>query len=444
MTLSVKSEFINPHMSPEELAITSLGQAQHRSPLKLSNTPGDGVGDFVSEKTRVLAEARFVGRPPDPAVAFEAAGPRERIYFDPAATRAAVVTCGGLCPGLNNVIRGLYYELAANYGVPEVLGIRYGYRGLTPDGEPPRALSGDVVEEIHKSGGTILGTSRGHQDPKTMVDFLVDHQINVLFCVGGDGTQRGAHLIAGEALERKAPISVIGIPKTIDNDIPFVEPSFGYSTALEKAMEHVTGAHNEACAVPNGVGLVKLMGRHAGFIAAGATIASSQVNFTLVPEISFHLDGPNGLLEKVRRRLEKRRHAVVVVAEGAGQHLLPDSEVPCDASGNRGLVDIGPILKQRLCCHFDELGVPLHLKYFDPSYHIRSARANCTDAILCNKLACRAVHAAMAGKTDMLVGLRHDYFIHVPLPLVAHNEKRLDPESDLWMGVLAATGQEKW
>ena len=374
-----------------------------------------------------------------------APGPRQHLFFDPTKTTAAVVTCGGLCPGLNNVIRGLFYELQANYGVPEILGIRYGYQGLNPTvGEPPMVLEPHRVEEIHKSGGTILGSSRGDQPPEVMVDFLIERGINMLFCVGGDGTQCGAHVLAQEALRRQAPIAVVGIPKTIDNDIAYVDRSFGFDTAVEKALEHITGAHAEANGVPYGVGLVKLMGRHAGFIAAQATLASGQVNFTLIPEVPFHMEGEDGFLEKLHRRLKKRHHALVVVAEGAGQHLLPESLVKYDASGNRRLGNIGIFLKECITTHLAERGIDTKVKYFDPSYHIRSVEANPSDSLLCYKLARRAVHAAMAGKTDMLIGLRHDRFIHVPLPLVTQSDKSVDPESDLWMGVLASTAQEKW
>ena len=429
----------------DDLLVTHLGERRHPSPLPLSIVTGDGVGDFVPDDMRVLYDIRFPGgrRPSD--LAFELAGPRQHLFFDPPQTRAAVVTCGGLCPGINNVIRTLFFELTENYGVREVLGIRFGMEGLNPQsGEPHLNLTKEMVAGIHQLGGTIIGTSRGPQDPNTIVRFLEDGKIDILFCVGGDGTQRAAHEIAAEVARRKLPIAVVGIPKTIDNDIRYCRRSFGFATAVAEAETVVHRAHTEAIGVRNGVGLVKLMGREAGFIAAGATIASGDVNFTLIPELPFELDGPKGLLAKLERRLAARQHAVIVVAEGAGQDLIPNLKEEYDASGNRKLGDIGALLKQRITDHFEHRNLPIQVRYFDPSYHIRSCPANAIDSLLCEQFARHAVHAAMAGKTDVLVGLSHGELIHVPLPASIGEKKRLSPEDEWWTTVLAITGQEKW
>jgi 6-phosphofructokinase 1 len=433
-------------LTPADLAVATLGPCRHHSPLRLSTVEGDGIGNFVPDDTRVLCNIEHrVSQPGAGELSFERAGARQWLFFDPPRTKAAIVTCGGLCPGMNNIIRGAYFELHSNYGVPEVLGIRYGFEGLNPRaGHTPQRLSGEFVEQIAHVGGTVLGTSRGAQDVGTMVDTLARERIDILLCIGGDGTQRGAHAIAEEARRRGLPISVVGIPKTIDNDIAFVSRSFGFDTAIATATQHILGAHNEAIGVRNGIGLVKLMGRQAGFIAATATIASAQVNFCLVPEVPFELAGEQGFLTRLHRRLLARGHAVVVVAEGAGQHLLGCTPQEFDASGNPKLGDIGTFLKERIKRYLEEVRVPTSIKYFDPSYHVRSMAANCQDSVLCNRLAARAVHAAMAGKTDVLVGLAHDTFIHVPLPAVTGSQKRISPESDLWMDVLAATAQEKW
>ena len=436
----------DPCPDPEGVIVQNLGKNNFRSPLGLSNTVGDGLADYVPEGARVLFDVDLMPGETKPAsdVSFERAGAREMLHFDPAKSKAAIVTCGGLCPGLNTVIRSAYYQFHANYGVPEVFGIRYGYQGLNPkQGKPPLRLTGDMVCDIHEMGGSFLGSSRGPQDPKTMVEFLMHLGVNVILCVGGDGTQRGAHALALEALNRKVPLSVIGIPKTIDNDISYVSQSFGFNTALEKAKEHITGAHNEARGAPNAIGLVKLMGRHAGFIAAGATIASGHVNFTLIPEIPFELEGERGLLAALERRLKAREHAVIVVAEGAGQHLL-EAEPIFDKSGNMKLQDIGLFLKEKISAHMQSRGIDASLKYFDPSYHIRSVPANCADSLLCDRLAARGVHAGMAGKTDLLIGMVNGQFVHVPLPTVIGQSKRVSPESDLWLGVLSTTGQTRW
>ena len=432
-------------VSQSDLRVATLGPCRYQSPLPMSTEPDDGVGDFVRDDERVLGEIRFrVGDTP-PDAAFERAGARKQIFFNPPETRAAVVTCGGLCPGLNNVIRTLFFELRVNYGIQEVVGIRYGYQGLAPDAaEPPLVLSGEMVDDIHHKGGTLLGTSRGGHGPAAMVDFLARSKIDMLFCVGGDGTQRGAHNLAEEIARRKLPISIVGVPKTIDNDIKYCERSFGFFTAVAEAETVIARAHNEAISALSGVGLVKLMGREAGFIAAGATIASGEVNFTLVPEVPFSLRGDDGLLAKLERRLAARQHAVIVVAEGAGQDLLPDHVEGYDASGNRQLGDIGTLLKREITDHFTKRKLPIDVKYFDPSYHIRSCPANTVDSLLCEQLARNAAHAAMAGKTDVLVGLMHMEFVHVPLGLSVGQTKQLSPESDWWTAVMAITGQDKW
>ncbi len=426
----------------DQLKVSSLGECRYASPLALSTTRGDGISDFTPDDARLLYRADFSGAElPDASLAFEKAGPRQRIFFNPADTAAAIATCGGLCPGLNNVIRSVFLQLHHGYGVRHVLGVRYGYAGLNEArGAPPVRLTEAYVESIHKLGGTVLGSSRGPEDPRVMVDWLERRKVNLFFPVGGDGTQRGAREIAAEASRRGLPLAVVGIPKTIDNDLPYVWESFGYKTALEKAREVLDCAHAEAKGVRNGIGLVKLMGRHSGSIAAGATLASQEVNFTLVPEVPFRLDGDGGFLKALERRIVARGHAVVVVAEGAGQDLLP-RETGRDASGNVKLGDIGPFLRAKIQEHFAAAGIPVNVRYFDPSYIIRSVPAGTEDALLCDRLARYAVHAAMAGKTGVVIGLWYNTFIHVPTALIHGEVKRLRPESDVWRAVLAATGQ---
>lgn len=430
-------------INPENVQIATLGKPQIVSPLKLAPEPGQGVAPFLPDEARVRYSVELpTGAPPEEEILFEKAGPRRMIFFRPSEVKAAVVTCGGLCPGINNVIRSLVLELYENYGVHRILGLRFGYQGLNPEkAHPPLFLTPELVEDIHKDGGTLLGSSRGEEDPAVMVDFLVREGINLLFCVGGDGTQRGAHLIYEEARNRGVQLALVGIPKTIDNDIPFVYRSFGLSTALEKTKEIILCAHTEAKGHPNGIGLVKVMGRDAGFIAAGATVASQEVNFTLIPEIPFQLEGEKGFLHALTRRIQTDGHAVIVVAEGAGQHLIEGERIECDASGNIRYHDIGALLKQKINEHFQAQGLPVNLKYFDPSYAIRSVPANSDDSLLCDQLARHAAHAAMSGKTDLLIGYWHNVFIHIPIPLVTQSRKQVSPESGLWMGVLSSTGQ---
>ena len=432
-------------IEPEQLQISSLGESTIESPLKFDSPSHAREAHFVRDSDRISHSLYAGDTTEGSALSYEEAGPRERIFFKPETTRAAVVTCGGLSPGLNNVIRSLYYELTENYGVQEVLGIRNGYAGLNPEnGLEPLRLTESLVDPIDKIGGTILGTSRGAQRPEVVVDTLQALNVDVLFCLGGDGTQRGAESIHREVSKRQLRLSVIGIPKTIDNDIPFVRLSFGYVTALERASEVITCAHVEARDAINGVGLVKLMGRHAGFIAAGASVVSQDVNFTLIPEIEFPLEGPQGLLPTLQSRLEKKKHAVIVVAEGAGQHLFDKSNEQRDASGNRLSHDIGELLRENIQRHFKTIGVPIAMKYMDPSYAIRSVPADGYDRFICDHMARHAVHAGMAGKTGMMIGQEHNKFIHVPISTVVAQKKTIDVTGDLWRSVLLSTGQPRW
>jgi 6-phosphofructokinase 1 len=436
----------------EDLIVTTLGKCEYPSPLQLGSASHEDASCFVSDSLRVRLDVTLqlddAGDDDDgdqKSLSLEHAGPRTRIFFQPDQTTAAVVTCGGLSPGLNNVIRSVFYELTENYGVPRVLGIRNGYLGLNPEaGLEPVVLSKDFVEPIDKLGGTVLGSSRGPQEPVVMAEFLKSRRIDILFCVGGDGTQRGAYSLHQEVQRRALRTAVVGIPKTIDNDIAFVGLSFGYATALEKAAEVIRGAHVEAHGAINGIGLVKLMGRHAGFIAAGASVVSQEVDFTLVPEIPFPLDGDQGLLPALERRMRARGHAVIVVAEGAGQHLFGDTQQRRDASGNLLHQDIGVFLRDKIQEYFAQRKLPIALKYFDPSYHIRSVPASTYDRFLCDQMARSAVHAAMAGKTGVMIGSAADHFVHVPIPAVVTQTKSMDVSGNLWRAVLQATAQPRW
>lgn len=408
--------------------VLSLGSPQLLSP----------VDRYITE-TITLPDAGNTGR----NITFERAGPRKQIYFRPSQTRAAIVTCGGICPGLNNVIRAVLLELEMRYGVRDTIGVRYGYAGMDPaNGFEPIPLNAEMVEDIHRNGGTILGTSRGPVDPHIALDWLAERRIDILFCVGGDGTMRGAHALHLAAVARGYKLSVIGIPKTIDNDIEYVWRSFGYQTAVDEAARVIAGAHQEAKSHFNGIGLVKLMGRDAGFIAAGATVASGEVNFTLIPEIPFVLEGENGFLGVLKHRMLRRHHAVIVVAEGAGQDLMADRPAEKDPSGNPRYRDIGTFLNGRIQSYLRDQKVPVTVKYFDPSYLIRSRPANCDDNLLCNQYGRNAVHAAMSGKTDMLIGLWFNVFVHVPIPLAISRKRSMSPTGELWGSVLAATGQQ--
>jgi len=417
----------------EDFRIETVGQCTFHSPLDSAV--------FITDSEGVLVDATLSGceRCQDEPAFLEKAGPREKIFFNPENSRAALVTCGGLCPGLNDVVRAIVMVLWYRYGVKEILGLRYGYEGLIASfNHEPLVLNPELVEDIHKDGGTILGTSRGPQDPALMVDFLSERKIDMLFTIGGDGTQRGALAITREIENRGLAISVIGIPKTIDNDISFTERTFGFETAVAMSQIPITGAHMEAKGVRNGIGIVKLMGRQSGFIAAYAALASSDVNLVLIPEIHFSLEKVFVYLEE---RIIRKRHAVIVVAEGAGQEHVPAEGT--DASGNKKLGDIGLFLKSAITEYFSRREIPGTVRYIDPSYIIRSAPATPEDSVFCFQLAENAVHAAMSGRTGMVVGIWNGHFVHIPTQLSVKDRKKIDKSGLLWQSVLDNTGQPR-
>jgi 6-phosphofructokinase 1 len=434
-------------MQAADLAVATLGPCRIDSPLKPLIDARKTTEHYVDEFDRVLfhdtlGDVVATGLSPAELPGFEPAGPRRSIFFDPAKLRVGIVTCGGLCPGINDVIRGLVMELAFHYGVQRIHGFRNGYQGFIPrHGHDVLDLTPDLVSRIAEDGGTILGTSRGSQDPDEIVDCLERLNIAVLFVIGGDGTLRGAMKIADRVRERGGRIAVVGIPKTIDNDIPYIDQSFGFQTAFAEATQSIRSAHVEAKTSPNGVGLVKLMGRHSGFIACYAALAEPDANYVLIPEVPFVLDGPRGFLAHLARRVRERDHAVIVVAEGAGQDLVPAEEAGVDASGNKKLHDIGLFLRRRITDHFAAEGLELNLKYIDPSYAIRSVAANPFDSVYCIRLAQNAVHAALAGRTEIVIGRWRGRYVHIPMALAVSRRNQVCPDGDLWLSVLEATGQ---
>ncbi len=433
-------------MEKANFLISSLGECKINSPIALSDTQGDLIANYVSEDEyiRYNIDAKIGDRADalDHSDLIEKAGPRQKIYFSPNYVHAAIATCGGLCPGINDVIRAIVRCLWSRYGVRRISGIKFGYKGFLAEyGFSPIELNPQVVRGIHKTGGSFLGSSRGGGNRTSeIVDGIEQMNINMVFLIGGDGTQKGSLAIAKEIERRKLKISVIGIPKTIDNDLSFIQKSFGFDTAIAKAAESVAAANMEASSQINGVGLVKLMGRESGFIATHTAIASHEAHFVLIPEVPFELEGENGFFKHLENKLKENGFALVVVAEGAGQNLMKvDKEL--DASGNKKLGDIGLFLKEELAKHFDKINMHINIKYIDPSYQIRAAVAAPIDSVYCERLGNHAVHAAMAGKTRMLVALVNDKFVHLPIEEVVKKRKFVDPESSLWRDALDATGQ---
>ena len=428
-----------------DFTIEELGKCNIKSPIAMSKVHGDFIANYVTEDQFVRLDATVkLGKQEavERKQVFEAAGPREMIYFSPQRVHAGIVSCGGLCPGINDVIRSIVRCLWYRYGVRRITGIRYGFKGFLPEYRfGTRELNPDVVDDIHKIGGTFLGTARGGgKEVSKIVDAMEQLNLNMLFTIGGDGTQKGALDIAEEIGKRKLKIANVGIPKTVDNDFSFIQRSFGFDTAVEKAAEVVNAAHMEAHSQINGIGLVKVMGRDSGFIAAHTALASHEVNFVLIPEIPFELDGPNGFLHHLEERLQRSKHAVIVIAEGALQDQLI-KEVKTDAGGNVKLADVGTYIRNKIIEYFDTKETEINLKYIDPSYMIRSAQANPGDSIYCERLGNAAAHAAMAGKTKCVIGLVNNEFVHLPTRIVVSQRSLVDPEGNLWRDTLDATHQ---
>ncbi|MCW2747645.1 MAG: diphosphate--fructose-6-phosphate 1-phosphotransferase [Nocardioidaceae bacterium] len=433
-------------MQLSDLQVSRLGESRFDSPLA-HYVGGRSTNEYyVGEDDRILFDdtvelIRERGLPLEELPSFETGGPKQKIFFEPSKTKVGIVTCGGLCPGLNDVIRALVLELCTHYGVTDVTGFQYGYAGLIPElGHPTIALTPASVDKINERGGTVLGSSRGAQNPVAIVDRLQDLSIDILFVIGGDGSMRGAHNIVREVTQRGAEIAVVGIPKTIDNDIPFVGQSFGFSTAFGKAAESIKAARVEVEAAVGGVAIVKVMGRHAGFIACYSALASNDADFVLIPEVDFSLHGEHGLFNSIADRVKERGSAVVVLAEGAGQALLPAGDT-YDASGNIVLSDAGRYLRDEIVNEFAKRDLLLTMRYFSPGYAIRSVPADPSDSVYCSRLAQTAVHAGMAGRTDLVVGRRRHRFVHVPIPFVTQANHSVSPDGDLWLSVLESTNQ---
>lgn len=429
-----------------DFTIENLGECKIKSPIELSTVVGNGTANYVKDssfvRTAVNVYDTSKNDPLDSSNLMQKAGPREYIYFSPDEVKAGICTCGGLCPGLNDVIRAVVRCLWNRYGVRDIRGFQFGYKGFFKDENYETIpLNPENVDEIHKIGGSYLGTSRGGgMRTKDIVDTLQEKGINMLFVIGGDGTQHGALAISEEVEKRGYKCSVIGIPKTVDNDFLFIDRSFGFETAVQQAKDAVASIHMEARSQINGIGLVKLMGRESGFIATAAALASHECNFCLIPEVPFEMEGQNGFLSHLEKRLEKRHHAVIIVAEGAGQELLTKTN-QTDASGNIKLADIGVFLRDQINAYFKKKNIEINLKYIDPGYQIRAAVTTASDSIYCERLGNNAVHAAMAGKTKMVVGLVHEKFVHIPINMVIASRNVVDPEGALWRDTLDATSQ---
>lgn len=431
------------------LNIKKLGESIYDSPIQLyDDDHTDDYSIYIPDNERVYTTVdatliKKITAEGHEVPSFEKAGPREKLFFESGTAVSGIITCGGLCPGLNAVIRGIVMMNHYRYGNSLTYGFKYGYAGMVKELEHEVIkLTPESVTQIHTTGGTMLGSSRGDQDPVKMVDTLEELGINVLYAIGGDGTHRGAMHIIQEIEKRGLKIAVIGVPKTIDNDINFIDKSFGIETAFSEACKAIHAAHTEAKDAHYGIGVIKLMGRDSGFIAANATLATGQVNVCLIPEQDFDLDGDHGVLKEIEIKTLQKKHCLVVVAEGAGQkYVLDPNNLRKDPSGNVRLGDIGTFMRDKIKTHFDNKKISVAMRYIDPSYMIRSCGPTPNDAIFCLQLAQMAVHAGMSGRTGLVVGYTNGNFTHLPMEVATSKRKKIDLMSQLWQSVLETTGQ---
>ncbi|XP_027921497.1 ATP-dependent 6-phosphofructokinase 5, chloroplastic-like [Vigna unguiculata] len=453
-----KARFRLPHLTdifPDAPPIPSTFCLKMRTSID-RDFPGHYSSDedwhgYINNNDRVLLKTIYYSSPTsagaeclDPDCTWveqwvHRAGPREKIYYKPEEVKAAIITCGGLCPGLNDVIRQIVITLEI-YGVKNIVGIPFGYRGFSDKELTEVPLSRRVVQNIHLSGGSLLGVSRGGPAVSDIVDSLEERGINMLFVLGGNGTHAGANAIHLECCKRRLKVSVIGVPKTIDNDILLMDKTFGFDTAVEEAQRAINSAYIEAHSAYHGIGVVKLMGRSSGFIAMQASLSSGQVDICLIPEVPFNFHGPRGVLSHLKFLLETKGSAVVCVAEGAGQNLLQKTNAT-DASGNVVFGDIGVYIQQETKKYFKEIGIHADVKYIDPTYMIRAIRANASDGILCTVLGQNAVHGAFAGYSGITVGLCNTHYAYFPIPEVISHPRLVDPNSRMWHRCLTSTGQ---
>eukprot|EP00668_Euglena_longa_P014128 GGOE01018102.1.p1 GENE.GGOE01018102.1~~GGOE01018102.1.p1 ORF type:complete len:494 (+),score=144.75 GGOE01018102.1:38-1483(+) len=356
------------------------------------------------------------------------AGPRREVYFG-TDTNACIVNTGGLCPGLNSVIEELVRTLDT-YNADTIYGIRYGFLGFDTTEYMPLILTPHSVLNIHQRGGTILGTCRGSFNEDLILKFLKECNIGQMYVIGGDGSHRAALRIHALCKEHQLRCVVVGIPKTIDNDILFFDKTFGFDTAVEVASKVIDCSFVEASSVKNGVGVVKVMGRDSGFVARNAALSNNVVDACLIPEVPFEIKGNGGLLPWLDGHLATKHCAVIVICEAAGQQHLPC--LGKDPTGHNIYEDTGKWLKKAIETHWQETGQEGKVFLIDPSYMLRSVPANTGDNMFCIQLAQAAVHTAYSGYSGVTVGRYHDLYGVMPIEMVVSGLRKVNPKGSLW------------
>lgn len=415
------------------------------------------IGIYRSPESRRLATAdvdilRLFEQAGSPPPSFPEAGPRKELCFDPHRVKAAVVTTGGLAPGLNSVVHSIVdrhfntYELNETLG-GAVYGIYDGFRGLRDCASNSTTLNPKVTLDWLRQGGSNLGSIR-FRDPqgeKHLVDeiakSITQMAIDILYVIGGDGSQLIAHKVA----QAVPSISVLGVPKTMDNDVLWVRESFGFDTTVEQATHAINALHFEAQSTRR-VGLLQFFGAESGFVAANAALASGQVDLVLIPEAFNNLSDEQlqhywkmllGHLDDRVKRQAHMPHAIVVVAEGVETALVQQKSRKLGRKG-----DFLELLKQDIAGKVrDRRGRCLEIFVNEPRHYIRSGAANAHDQIFCERLGALAVDNGLAGYTNCMVSHWLTEYVLVPLELVVQGQKSIQTSGMFWRQVETSTGQ---
>lgn len=329
--------------------------------------------------------------------------------------KIGILTGGGDCPGLNAVIRAVVWR-AYQYGSYEVWGIRNGWRGVVE--ETVQKLERKDVGGILYRGGTILGTSRTNpfKDKPTLERTLRNIKrmgLYAIVAVGGEDTLGVAYRLSGEG------IKVVGVPKTIDNDIAGTDYTFGFDTAVHIATEAVDRIHTTAESHDRVV-VIEVMGRHAGWIAAFSGIAGG-ADIVLVPEHPVDIGDVAGVIR--RRREAGKNFSIVVVAEGArikGHELILSSKKK-DAFGHVQLGGIGSVLAGLI---EEETGFETRVTVLG---HIqRGGTPTAYDRVLATRYGVAAMEAIHKKQFSTLAALKGKDIKPIPLKTMASKLKTID------------------
>ena len=335
--------------------------------------------------------------------------------------RVGVLTGGGDCPGLNAVIRAIVRTGVAEYGY-EFIGFRDGWRG--PLEGDTMTLDVPAVRGILPRGGTILGTSRtnpladsaaagGRSGLERIKDNLADLDVDALVAIGGEDTLGVAAQLHGQ------DVKIVGVPKTIDNDLGATDYTFGFDTAVNIAMEAIDRLHTTAESHHRAM-IVEVMGRHAGWIALLAGMAGG-ANVILIPEQPFDIGQVCGWVE---HRFQTRYEPIVVVSEGAFPKRGAEvANLEVDEFGHARLGGVGQLLADEI-----EKRTGKEARTIVLGHGQRGGTPTAFDRVLATRFGVHAIRAAADGAFGAMVALRGTDIVQVPIAEATRELKLVPPE----------------